>query len=100
MKNLESFKAQNMTPEQIMKASDYANASPEKKALIEPYLKTTQPTASSLYTAISNKIDIPVEQKSTGAYRVANNRYQRVNQYVNMTPSEVNQAFTSGKPVE
>ena len=100
MKNLESFKAQNMTPEQIMKASDYANASPEKKALIEPYLKTTQPTASSLYTAISNKIDIPVEQKSTGAYRVANNRYQRVNQYVNMTPSEVNQAFTSGKLVE
>jgi len=89
-----------MTPDQIMKASDYANATPEKKALIEPYLKTTQPTASSLYNALASKMDIPVEQKSSGAYRVANNRYQRVNQYVNMTPTEVNQAFTSGKLVE
>lgn len=89
-----------MTPDQIMKASGYAEATPEKKALIEPYLKATVPTASSLYTAIANKMEIPLEQKNSGAYRVANNRFQRVNQYANMTPSEVNQAFTSGKLIE
>lgn len=89
-----------MTPEQIIKASDYANATPEKKALIEPYLKQSPVTASSLYNLIASKQEVPLEQKSSGAYRVANNRYQRVNQYVNMTPSEVNKAFTSGKLVE
>ena len=80
--NLNTFKTQGMTPEQIVKASDYANASPEKKALIEPYLKSTQPTASSLYNIIASKQEVPLEQKNSSAYRVANNRYQRVNQYV------------------
>lgn len=61
----------------------------------ETKIANTPTTASAIYNAILTKQDIPVEQKASGAYRVANNRYQRVNQYVNMTPSEVNNAFTS-----
>lgn len=53
-----------------------------------------------MYTAISSKAEIPLEQKNTSAYRVANNRYQRANQYMTMTPSEINQAFTSGALIE
>ena len=98
--NLNTFKAQNMTPEQIIKASDYQNATPEKKALIEPYLKQQVPTASAMYNAIANKMEIPLEQQRSGAYRVANNRFQRANTYASMTPSQVSQAMNDTKLIE
>lgn len=84
-------------------AFGYETADPGKKAILDASFNGGQPapvTASSLYSLIANKQEIPLEQKNSGAYRVANNRYQRVNQYVNMTPTEVNQAFTSGKLIE
>lgn len=60
----------------------------------------TPKSASEMYNLISSKQPVPIDLQNTSAYRIANNRYQRVNQFVNMTPSEVNQAFTSGKLVE
>lgn len=100
LKNLESFKAQNMTPEQIMKASWYAEATPEKKALIEPYLKTTQPTVSGMFNAIIARQDIPDEQKTSIAFKIAQNRYTRANLYASMTPAQVSQAMTDVKLIE
>lgn len=85
------------------KAFGYDTADQGKKAILDASFTWSQPapvTASSLYNIIASKQEVPLEQRNSGAYRVANNRYQRVNQYVNMTPSEVNQAFTSGKLVE
>lgn len=87
--NLNTFKAQNMTPEQIMKASGYAEATPEKKALIDPYLKVQTPTASAMYNAIATKADIPEEQKATLPFKIAQNRYTKANSYSTMTPSQL-----------
>jgi hypothetical protein len=100
LKNLESFKSQNMTPEQIMKASGYAEATPEKKALIEPYLKTTQPTASGMFNAIMARQDIPDDQKTSTAFKIAQNRYTKANLYASMTPAQVSQAMTDTKLIE
>lgn len=87
--NLNTFKAQNMTPEQIMKASDYQNATPEKRALIDPYLKQQVPTASAMYSAIVAKADIPDEQKTSLPFKIAQNRYTKASSYSTMTPSQL-----------
>lgn len=78
-----------MTPEQIMRASDYQNAAPEKRALIEPYLKQQVPTASAMYNNIVAKADIPDEQKTTLPYKIAQNRYTKANSYSTMTASQL-----------
>lgn len=98
--NLNTFKAQNMTPEQIMKASDYQNATPEKRALIEPYLKVQTPTASAMYNAIATKMDIPDEQKTSLPYKIASNRYAKANMYSSMTPSQLETEIKNAKLVE
>ena len=98
--NLNTFKAQNMTPEQIIKASDYQNATPEKKALIEPYLKQQVPTASAMYNNIVAKADIPDEQKTTLPYKIANNRYMKANMYSTMTPSQLSSEMTNSKLIQ
>jgi hypothetical protein len=73
----------------------------ERQKLAQETAQANTPkTASDMYNIIASKQDVPLALKNTGAYRVANNRYQRVNQYVNMTPTEVNQAFTNGKLIE
>jgi hypothetical protein len=82
-----------MSPAEIMRASDYQNASPEKKALIEPYLKQTVPTTSEMYNLIVAKSPIPDEQKLTPSYKIAQNRYNRANTYSSMTPSQVSGAM-------
>lgn len=87
--NLNTFKAQNMTPEQIMKASDYQNAAPEKRALIEPYLKQQVPTASAMYNAIVSKADIPDDQKTTLPFKIAQNRYTKASSFSTMTPAQL-----------
>jgi hypothetical protein len=89
-----------MTPDEIMRASDYQNASPEKKALIEPYLKQTVPTASEMYNAIVAKTPISDEQKLSAPYRIAQNRYNRANTYASMTPAQVSGAMTNGQLIE
>ena len=98
--NLNTFKAQNMTPEQIMKASDYQNATPEKKALIDPYLKVQVPTASAMYNNIVAKADIPDEQKTSLPYKIANNRYMKANMYSTMTPSQLSSEMTNSKLIQ
>lgn len=98
--NLNTFKAQNMTPEQIMKASDYQNATPEKKALIEPYLKQQVPTASAMYNNIVAKADIPDEQKTTLPYKIASNRYAKANMYSTMTPAQLSSEMTNSKLIQ
>ncbi len=98
--NLDSFKAKWMTPDEIMRASDYQNASPEKKALIEPYLKQQVPTASAMYNAIASKADIPDEQKTSLSYKIANNRYAKANMYSTMTPSQLSSEMTSSKLIQ
>ncbi len=98
--NLNTFKAQNMTPEQIMKASDYQNATPEKKALIEPYLKQQVPTASAMYNNIVAKADIPDEQKTSLPYKIASNRYAKANMYSTMTPSQLSSEMTNSKLIQ
>jgi len=98
--NLNTFKAQNMTPEQIMKASDYQNATPEKKAIIEPYLKQQVPTASAMYNNIVAKADIPDEQKTSLPYKIANNRYTKANMYSTMTPSQLSSEMTNSKLIQ
>jgi hypothetical protein len=82
-----------MSPDEIMRASDYQNASPEKKALIEPYLKQTVPTQDEMYNSIVGKVSIPDAQKLTPSYKQAQNRYNRVNTYSSMTPSQVSGAM-------
>jgi hypothetical protein len=82
-----------MSPDEIMRASDYQNASPEKKALIEPYLKQTVPTQDEMYNSIVGRIAIPDAQKLTPSYKQAQNRYNRVNTYSSMTPSQVSGAM-------
>lgn len=98
--NLNTFKAQNMTPEQIMKASDYQNAAPEKRALIEPYLKQQVPTASAMYNNIVAKADIPDEQKTTLPYKIAQNRYTKANMYSTMTPSQLSSEMNNSKLIQ
>lgn len=98
--NLDSFKAKWMTTDEIMRASDYQNASPEKKALIEPYLKQTVPTASAMYNNIVAKADIPEEMKQTPSYRIANNRYMKANMYSTMTPSQLSSEMTNSKLIQ
>jgi hypothetical protein len=83
-----------------MRASDYQNASPEKKALIEPYLKQTVPTASAMYNNIVAKADIPEEMKQTPSYRIANNRYMKANMYSTMTPSQLSSEMTNSKLIQ
>lgn len=78
-----------MTPEQIMRASDYQNATPEKKALIDPYLKQQLPTASAMYNAIATKADIPDDQKTTLPFKIAQNRYTKANSFATMTASQL-----------
>lgn len=78
-----------MTPDEIMRASDYQNASPEKKALIEPYLKQQVPTASAMYNLIATKSDIPDEQKTSLPFKIAQNRYTKASSYSTMTPSQL-----------
>lgn len=87
--NLDSFKAKWMTPDEIMRASDYQNASPEKKALIEPYLKQQVPTASAMYNLIATKSDIPDEKKTSLPFKIAQNRYTKASSYSTMTPSQL-----------
>lgn len=89
-----------MTPDQIMKASDYANATPEKKAIIDPYLKQTQPTTDSMFNAIIAKADVPDSQKVLPSYKIAQNRYLKANMYASMTPSQVVQEMNSARLVE
>ena len=89
-----------MTPDEIMRASDYANASPEKKALIEPYLKVQTPTASAMYNAIVAKADIPDEQKLTPSYKIAQNRYAKASMFANMTASQLANEMKNVKLVE
>lgn len=89
-----------MTPDEIMRASDYQNASPEKKALIEPYLKQQVPTASAMYNAIASKADIPEEQKASLPYKIANNRYMKANMYSTMTPSQLSSEMTNSKLIQ
>lgn len=98
--NLNTFKAQNMTPEQIMKASGYAEATPEKKALIDPYLKVQTPTASAMYNNIVAKADIPEEMKLTPSYKIAQNRYMKANMYNSMTPSQLSNEMTNSKLIQ
>lgn len=98
--NLDSFKAKGMTPDEIMKASDYQNATPEKRALIDPYLKTQSPTASGMFNAILAKQDISDEQKISTAFKVAQNRYTKANMYSSMTPAQLSQAMTDVKLIE
>lgn len=89
-----------MTPEQIMKASDYQNATPEKKALIDPYLKVQVPTASAMYNAIATKADIPDDQKTSLSYKIASNRYAKANMYSTMTPSQLSSEMTGSKLIQ
>ena len=83
-----------MTPDEIMRASDYQNASPEKRALIDPYLKIQTPTASAMYNAIATKADIPDDQKTSLSYKIASNRYAKANMYSTMTPSQLSNEMT------
>lgn len=89
-----------MTAEQILKASDYANASPEKKAMIEPYLKQTQPTTDSMFNSIVSKADVPDAQKVLPSYKIAQNRYLKANMYASMTPSQVSQEMNASRLIE
>jgi hypothetical protein len=98
--NLDSFKAKNMTPDEIMRASDYQNASPEKRALIDPYLKVQTPTASAMYNAIASKADIPDEQKTTLPYKIAQNRYAKANMYSTMTASQLSSEMNNSKLIQ
>lgn len=98
--NLESFKAQWMTPEQILKASDYANASPEKRAMIEPYLKQTQPTNDSMFNSIVSKVDVLDAQKVLPSYKIAQNRYLKANMYASMTPAQVTKEMNASRLIE
>ncbi len=89
-----------MTPEQIMKASDYANATPEKKAIIDPYLKQQVPTATAMYNNIVAKADIPDEQKTSLPYKIAQNRYLKANAFSTMTPSQLSNEMTNSKLIQ
>ena len=84
-------------------AFGYDTADQGKKAILDSQFTASQPaqpTASSMYNAIANKMEIPLEQQSSGAYRVANNRFQRANTYASMTPSQVSQAMNDTKLIE
>jgi hypothetical protein len=89
-----------MTPDEIMRASDYQNASPEKRALIDPYLKVQTPTASAMYNAIASKVDIPDEQKTTLPYKIAQNRYAKANMYSTMTASQLSSEMNNSKLIQ
>lgn len=84
-------------------AFGYETADQGKKAILDSQFTSSQPvqpTASSMYNAIANKMEIPLDQQSSGAYRVANNRFQRANTYASMTPSQVSQAMNDTKLIE
>ena len=89
-----------MTPDQIAKASDYQNATPEKKALIEPYLKQQVPTASSMFSGIVSKADIPDEQKASLPYKIAQNRFLKASSLSSMSASKVLNEMKNAKLIE
>lgn len=94
------IKAKNEAQMALNKQQAELRDQERQKIAQETAQANTPKSASEMYNLISSKQPVPIELQNTSAYRIANNRYQRVNQFVNMTPSEVNQAFTSGKLVE
>jgi hypothetical protein len=98
--NLDSFKAKGMTPDEIMRASDYQNATPEKRALIDPYLKVQVPTASAMYNAIATKADIPDDQKTSLPFKIAQNRYTKASSYSTMTPSQLSNEMNNSRFIQ
>jgi ribosomal protein S13 len=106
--HLDTFKSQGMNSEQMKKSSGYydPNISTEKKAQIDAYTQAHEANVNApmnvndAFNAIRSGVTIPDAQKSTPAYKIAQNRNMRVNMYANKTPTQLSQEMTNGRLIE
>ena len=73
----------------------------ERQAIAKEAAQAMMPKSSSeMYNLITAKAPIPDEVKTTSAYRVAQNRYQRASKYLTMTPTQVANEIKTAKLIE
>lgn len=73
----------------------------ERQAIAKETAQAMMPKSSSeMYNLITAKAPIPDEVKTTSAYRVAQNRYQRASKYLTMTPTQVANEIKTAKLIE
>lgn len=84
-------------------AFGYATADQGKKAMLDASFsgnQPVQPTASAMYSAIANKLDIPDEQKTSLSFKIAQNRYTKASSYSTMTASQLSSEMTSSRFIQ
>lgn len=94
MTNLEKFKNQNMTPEQIKNASGYAQATPEKKAIIEWFLNPVKQDSGSIFNTLKMGGSVPAT--NTQEYRQAQARYNTFKKFSTYDVASLSTALQSG----
>lgn len=99
-KNLDSFVASGMDAEKLKTASWYndPNISPEKKAMIEATLsKMNQPLdEQNIYQMIASGVAIPQNVKNTAQYRLAQQTYNKVQNFSTMSAPNLTASMNNG----
>jgi hypothetical protein len=94
MTNLEKFKTQNMTPEQIKNASGYAQATPEKKAIIDGFLNPAKQDSGTIFNTLKMGGSVPAS--NTPEYRQAQARYNTFRKYTTYDVASLSTAMQGG----
>lgn len=91
-----------MTPDQIKTASGYATAEPEKRAMIEATIaQSTQPLdEKNIYQMIASGVGVPMNIKSTPAYKMADLQYNKAKQYATLSAPQLVDAIRNGEIIE
>ena len=94
MSNLEKFKTQWMTPDQIKWASGYENATPEKKAIIEWFLNPVKQDAGTIFSTLRAGGSVPMSD--TPEYRQAQARYNTFKRFSTYDVASLSTAMQQG----
>jgi len=94
MSNLEKFKTQWMTPDQIKWASGYENATPEKKAIIEWFLNPVKQDAGTIFSTLRAGGSVPMSD--TPEYRQAQARYNTFKRFTTYDVASLSTAMQQG----
>lgn len=94
MSNLEKFKTQWMTPDQIKWASGYENATPEKKAIIEWFLNPVKQDAGTIFSILRAGGSVPTSD--TPEYRQAQARYNTFKRFSTYDVASLSTAMQQG----
>lgn len=94
MTNLEKFKTQWMTPDQIKWASGYEQATPEKKAIIEWFLNPVKQDAGTIFSTLRAGGSVPMSD--TPEYRQAQARYNTFKRFSTYDVASLSTAMQQG----